>query len=348
MPKIRPDLATLMVTIRECGSLNRAADALDIPRSTFKRWAAKLREEGLPRTSDPVAVIEQATEPPPDWEQKLWESLPDWETLQRAAQTEVDAGDITIETERPIGIAHCSDWHIGNAGTHHALIKTVLDTIMDTPGLFFTENGDCIDNYVAHSHETGRFEQILRPGLQKRLAAWLMERLAPKLLAVTGGQHEFFEERVSDFDTASYLARKGGAVYLGAGGALHLRVGEQLYTLGMWHRYRGSSVYDRNADAKRAFRDHGDYDVIITGDKHEPAISHCVEQGAYRVFVRSGTAKLTDRYGKSLGYTYTPGQEYLATPVTILWPDRREFATFLRFDQAVAYLRCLRGESASV
>jgi hypothetical protein len=93
----------------------------------------------------------------------------------------------------------------------------------------------------------------------------------------------------------------------------------------VWHKYHGSSVYDETAAAKRLCREHGPFDVSIVCDKHAPAASVEMKYGdRLRAFLRGGTAKLNDPYGKSLGYQ----NSLLTWPSVILWPDeRRVWAT---------------------
>jgi len=302
--------------------------------------AARLIDEA---SDEPSAEITNLKRPPDGWEGDLFEEVCAYGELLQQADIEQYEADITIDTELPIGIAVTSDQHIGNAGTNHRLLGNVINRIIETPGLFVCDNGDSVDNFVALSHESGRYEQIVRPRYQKQLARWIWTRWAPKLLANTGGQHEYFETRVSDFDTAEYLARKGEAVFLGPGGKLNLIVGEQPYSIGMWHKFRGNSIYDATAGAKRLFREHGPFDISITGDKHEPAISYANEQGRWGVFVRAGTFKVRDSYGRSLGYETVNPLDYVSVPVIILWPDERKFWVTLDFYGGVDYLTYLRG-----
>ncbi len=291
---------------------------------------------------EPSAEITNLKRPPDGWEADLFEQACAYgETIHRLEIEQYEA-DISIDTQLPIGIAITSDQHLGNEGTDHRLLGKIIDTIVDTPGLFVCDNGDSIDNFVALSHETGRYEQIIRPRYQKQLARWIWGRWAPKLLACTGGQHEYFETRVSDFDTAEYLSRKGDAVFLGPGGKLNLQVGEQPYSIGMWHKFQGNSMYSATAAAMRLFREHGPFDISITGDKHEPAINYQREQGRWGVFVRAGTFKIRDSYGRSLGFETANPLDYVAVPLTILWPGERKFFITLDFFGGIEYLAFLR------
>jgi len=333
-----------LIQLADRYGLRKAARLLGIPHTTAHYRYHQAKQEGLPAKGDPVVSFGQDIEPPEGWEEQFWEEVVSWEDWQRRGSTERHYADITIETDRPIGICFTSDWHVGNAGTWHAILKSVIDGILDTPAMFVCCNGDLVDNFVALSHETGRYEQLLRPRYQKRIVAWLMKQLAPRMLAVTGGQHEHFETRVSDFDSAEYFGRKGECVYLGAGGRLSLQVGKAHYDILMWHRYRGSSIYDATAAAKRLAREHGDADIVVTADKHMPAISYQFERERVGVFVQSGTFKLEDPYAKSLGYQPKDPSVRIANPVCILWPHKRPPWITLDFWLGCEYLRYLRGD----
>ena len=296
---------------------------------------------------DPRAEITNLKRPEPGWEGRLWDAMCDYQNAATELEIEQYDAHITIETEAPIGIAVTSDAHIGNVGTDHRTLKQVVDAIREIPGLFVVDDGDIIDNFVAMSHETGRYEQIARPRDQKALAKWIYGLWAPHHLANTAGQHEYFEERVSDFDIGAYLSRKGRSVYLGPGGRLNLLVGGQPYRIGMWHKFKGWSKFDNTAAAKNCYDKHGPFDITITGDKHEPAYSECIWQGLMRIFVQAGTLKIRDSYARSLGYETADPRDYLATPLFILWPKQRRMWGTIDFWDGVEYLKTLRGKIQS-
>lgn len=273
---------------------------------------------------------------------ETWERLIDFQGAIEAGNPERDAADVTIATEKPIGVVLTADWHIGAGGTDHAeLLRFVLQWLV-APGMYGCHLGDGIDNFVAHSPDGGRFDTVARPGLQKSMLQWAMKLLRGKLLAYLGGQHEFFSERLDDFNVANWAAQSGGCVSLGPGGVLNVTVGETEYTFGLRHKYKGRSAYSETAEAKNFCRDYGPFDVTATGDKHSPAVSKEFRQGANRVFVRAGTFKLRDGYAKSLGYG--AGSSAIGCPVVILWPQQKRFEVIEDWDMALAFLAHLRGE----
>jgi len=255
---------------------------------------------------------------------------------------EVRSAIIDIEETLPFAIAFPGDFHIGSRGTHHTAIMSVCYILYTTPGLYCAFNGDLINNYIARSYEDERHSQSISPGDQKDIARVLMEWLAPKCLALTSGQHEYWSIRQDDFDPAAYFAKHAQCVYLGTGGQIEIvcSASNVKYILGMYHQYKGNSIYDQLAAAKRCYLDHGAglWDITIVADKHEPAISKEIKHGAERVFVRCGTAKLDDPYSRRLGFK----QQRFYVPVVVLDPNNRRFDVFMRLSSAIEYLAYLR------
>ena len=296
--------------------------------------------ECLPVAENVVCVNREMEDP--DLIDKLWQAAARMQEVTRAANTEQDSAVYEIRDTKPIGLWSLGDAHIGADGVNYWDLKNTFDLLAHEPGLYGILNGDMIDGFVAHSPDTGRFAEVLRPKFQKRLAKYVCELLAPKLIAFNGGQHEFFSSRLDDFDMASYLALHGDAVYLGPGGTLDLYFSETdlLYSVGAWHKYKGNSIYDETAGAKRLYREHGPFDITMVADKHSPAASMEIRNGAMRAFMRGGTWKLRDDYSKSLGYT----DSAVAIPMVIVWPDEKRYWTTIDIDEGISYLRALRAD----
>ena len=281
----------------------------------------------------------------PELIDRLWSAADEMQQVTRAADTEQEQAAYTIHGTLPIGLWSLGDAHIGADGVNYWDLKNTFTMLSEEPGLYGVINGDMIDGFVAHSPDTGRFSEVLRPRFQKRLAKYVCELLAPKLIALIGGQHEFFSSRLDDFDMAGYLAVHGKTVYLGPGGTLDLKFVDcdETYKVGVWHKYRGSSIYDETAGAKRLYREHGPFDVTMVADKHSPAASMEIRNGAMRAFMRGGTWKLRDDYSKSLGYT----DAAVAVPMVILWPNEKRYWTTIDVDEGISYLRALRADCAA-
>ena len=263
--------------------------------------------------------------------------------IQEAYQhmdTECNFAEVYVDEKLPFGICFAGDLHIGSMGTDHEGVLRVLDFIHKTPGLYLMLNGDTINNYIAASYDEERHKQPLAPSLQKEAAQLLLRWLKGKCLALTSGQHEDWSIKQDDFDPGAFLANAADSVYLGRGGELLVHCKNWYFEMGLWHAYRGSSMYDQLAAAKRCYREHGAgrWRITAVADKHSAAICKEYLHGMERVFVRCGTAKLYDPYAKRLGYTQT---QFLV-PVAIIDPATGEIEVFLKLSAAAGYLAHLR------
>ena len=296
-----------------------------------------------PTEDEPLECIDKEIEDPHLIE-RLWGAAEAVRLATEAANTEQDRAGFRLRETAPVGIWSLSDIHIGHDRVPHLLVKETVDLLAAEPGLYGILNGDVIDGFVANTPDTGRFSAALRPKFQKLLAVHICELLAGKVLGVTAGQHEFFSLRLDDFDFAEYMAKHARSVYLGSGGSMTLQfVDGVTYSIGVWHRFPGRSIYDKTAAAKRLYREHGPFDVTFVGDKHSPAISKEIRNGEWRVFAQGGTYKVHDDYGKALGYL----DSAVAVPMAILWPREKRYWVGLDISEGLDYLRWLRAEEAA-
>ena len=282
-------------------------------------------------------------EAPPDLDPQAAEILEAVQKLQAAQfkyRLEVESATVDIYETKPFAVCFPGDFHIGSAGTIHASVMALMQLIHDVDGLYCIINGDIINNYISKTYDEERHSQPIGPGIQKDIARALMEWIAPKCLALTAGQHEYWSVRQDDFDAGKYFAKHAEAAYLGPGGEVILECESTTYMFGVWHRYRGSSIYDPLAAAKRCYWDHGAsrWDVTAVADLHEPAIAKQIMHRQERVFVRCGTAKLIDAYAKKLGYT----SQRFYIPIVVLDPYTRKLEVFLKLSTALGFLQYLR------
>lgn len=287
----------------------------------------------------PELTIEDARDEADDVVERLWGAADAaWEAAE-ALDTEQDSVRVTVDTEVPIGLFAIGDVHLGSSGVDPRTVRGLVDAVAKVDGLYTVLNGDLIEGGLPGCPDSLRHDQHLRVEWQRRLAEHIAERLAGHCIGVTGGQHEFFSKRAADFDFAAQLARFAEAPYLGPGGDFRIDVGGHVYTVAVWHKHRGNSIYDATAAAKNLCADKGPYDVTVVADRHAPAASEEIRNGnKMRLFVRGGTLKLVDNYGKSLGYLNSAMQ----FPFVILWPGKRKMWQTGSLQEGLDYLEYLR------
>lgn len=269
---------------------------------------------------------------------RIWAAADAAFDAEEALDTEQDLVHIRVDTDRPIGLVPIADLHVGSAGVNPRVVREVIKSIVGVDGLYTILNGDEIEGALPGCPDGMRVKQQVRVAYQRRLAENIAERLERRCVGVTCGQHEFFGQRAADFDFAAHLARCANAAYLGTGGTFLLDVGGQRYSIACWHKYHGNSIYDATAGAKRLHIEQGPFDVSIVADRHSPAASEEFRGNIMRVFLRGGTIKLNDEFGKSLGYMGSAMQ----FPFVILWPGERRLWRTGDLQEGLEYLAFLR------
>jgi len=340
-----PDPNDYVDDIAYANAYDRAQLAAQMaPPQALEELDRFMRESSEVSDGDVAAILDQLGISIDDDFDSIWRAVTELQDALKPLKIERRTTTWHIPENKPIGIAALSDMHIGADGTDYRVLGAVLKLIYDTDGMYMVCHGDIINNYISRSPDTERHSQVLSPAVQKELAKRIMEHfgIKKKVIAITRGQHEAWSIRQDDFDPAAYFAKHADAAYLGPGGVVHAEFPDGTkYVFGIWHKYRGSSIYDETARAKRAYREHGagQWDVTIVGDKHTPAVSYEIAVGKLCAFVCSGAAKLGDMYADDLGYI---DQRRFMVPVVIIWPEKRKMWLTLDFVEGVQYLEYVR------
>lgn len=274
----------------------------------------------------------------------VWSSILDFQDALDEKSIEQTSVNIKINTNKWIGVAFQGDLHIGNMATDYKTMLIHRDTISKTPNLYVCLNGDYCDNYIPSSHVSGMFEALFPPAVQKNLAKDYIETIKKKVLALVAGCHDLWGMKAADFDLTEYLAKHGQAAYLGNGGVVNLTVGKQMYKIMMRHKYKHGSSDNPTATVKKMFEKHGGFDVGVVSHNHVSAIEECVKEGRdgslKRLFIRAGTYKTHDRYGKQMGFS----EGNTSVPIVLFSPNGRDIRGFNDLNEGIEYLEYLNGK----
>lgn len=271
----------------------------------------------------------------------VWASILDFQGALDEKSIEQNEVNIRINTNKWIGIAFVGDLHIGNMATDYKIMLEHRDLIAKTKDLYVILNGDYCDNYIPTSHVAGMFEALFPPAVQKNLAKDYIETLKDKVLALIAGCHDIWGMKAADFDLTEYLAKHGEAAYLGNGGVVNLMVGKQMYKLMMRHKYKFNSADNPTATVKKMFEKSGGFDVGVVSHNHvacmEESTKESMDGYKKRLFIRAGTYKTHDRYGKQMGFS----EGDVSVPVVLFNPDTRDIRGFQDLREGIEYLSYL-------
>lgn len=273
----------------------------------------------------------------------VWESILDFQNVLEEKSIEQNCVNIHINTNKWIGIAFQGDLHIGNMATDYKAMLAHRDLIASTDNIYLCLNGDYCDNYIPSSHVAGMFEALFPPAVQKNLAKDYIETLKDKVLALVAGCHDIWGMKAADFDLTEYLAKHSEAAYLGNGGIVQLKVGKQPYKIMMRHKYKFNSADNPTSCVKKMFEKCGGFDVGIASHNHVASIEECVKEGMdgylKRIFIRAGTYKTHDRFGRQMGFS----EGDISVPIVLFNPVKRDMRAFQDLAEGIDYLKYLNG-----
>jgi hypothetical protein len=271
----------------------------------------------------------------------VWSSILDFQGALDEKSIEQKEISIKIATKKWIGIAMVGDLHIGNMATDYKAMLAHRDMIAEEDNVYVILNGDYCDNYIPSSHVAGMFEALFPPAVQKNLAKDYITSIKSKVLALVAGCHDIWGMKAADFDLTEYLAKHGEAAYLGSGGTVFLTVGKITYKIAMRHKYRYNNADNPTATVKKMFEKCGGFDVGVVSHNHVACMEECVKEGMdgnkKRLFVRAGTYKTHDRYGKQLGFS----EGDIGVPIVLFNPESRDIRGFQDLAEGIEYLRFL-------
>ena len=334
---------------------------------SFESWRQKRREmlgpdapvakrgaqtrSALPML-DPVADVVIGTQtvvddPPDELFDQLFDILEDLDdTLEALSPTQDTTDFFAPDDGLPIGIAFTGDWHLGASGVDKRQLRSDLDLIGATPGLYAVGMGDLVEGVNIHTKAVGAmYGGVLNDGnLQERWALRQLSRARGKWLALVSGNHDEWMKRASGVSRLDRLAQQLGARgqrpphFCQGGGTIFAHVGTQRYVVAVTHNAKGNSRLNTSNAQRVTFDSWPQWencDCIVCGHLHYPDLHRAYRKGGFCAYLRSGTYKLRDGYAADHGFKSAHG-----VPVAILYPEEKRIKAWEGddFEGAVRFL----------
>lgn len=272
---------------------------------------------------------------PEDWEDILNEIIRHQEFLKQHEYARSEA-EFVIETEEPIVLMVRGDAHLCNSCTDHKLWKEHHELVLQKDYLYEINAGDNTDGAIKTYMKDLVQEQLVRPKIQRELwrRAYSPLALAGKLVAIVHGQHDgSWSSSEADYNPVEEFAKEYGLNYLGPGGLLHLRVGEQTYEILLRHKFpRSNSSKNPEHSVRQMIRQHNtSVDIGIVADKHTSACAPHYEGGHHYWVARPSSYKIQDSFAREKGYAGQP----TVMPAFMLYPEEKKILGFEQVEAAV-------------
>ena len=310
---------------------------------SYGRIGKLANEFGILKERKKTKEIDWGIEDLPSYNELMTLSIEEQKILDKLLkQSEVNR--FSIDTKLPIAVSYVADLHLGHPGVDYAGVDKVVDLICNTDGLYVYFGGDGSENFLSYmgaGMASGGLnqQQIVR---QRALLIRMLQKLSDKIIAFgSSPEHTGWSRIITGVDDLADIAKRLNIIYTDVGGALELRVGEQVYFIFRTHRFKFQSTFNLTHASKQLWRlGKYDADIVIVEHKHNAAIEKFMGHGLERIAIRTGTAKIYDDYARKFGFY---GQKF-ENPTVILFPEERRMIEFLHMEDAIITLNALRGE----
>jgi predicted transcriptional regulator/predicted phosphodiesterase len=206
-----------------------------------------------------------------------------------------------------IAIVFGGDEHLGHTYTDYDSLENVFEIVKDTPGVYFVNLGDFIDNSVNATSPQGATNIVDKEG-QMFIGRYLLDMISEKILALLEGNHEIRSFISDHFRVTSYLANKCGAEYMQYGANFDVIIGSnnpiKIYCR---HKVDNPTQFNPLHGNTRAilFKQSalaGQADVIVSGHTHESAVGEYKVAGKIRHMAVCGCPVIYDEYADRSGF----------------------------------------------
>lgn len=174
----------LLDAVKEHGGLNKAADALNIPRTTFKQRLYIIRAE---RKQETFTIPELPTDDLPA--EMIVEQLTNRFMKRKEAKDARKWIPIDMRNSMPIGLLWLGDPHIDDNYCDWPNLRKHIDIIQTNEGIYGCSLGDHQNNWIGrlarlYDHQDTSHKTAWR------LVEWLIDNINPLILI--GGNHDMW------------------------------------------------------------------------------------------------------------------------------------------------------------
>lgn len=304
------------------------------------REAVKVIDDLVPEVSV-TGVTPDSDLIPPD---VLWRDAIGKQRRAAATSAQKRVQVIEIHTDRPIGIAHLSDMHLGDPMTDYEAAKNDAEIIATTDGMYCEYHGDGWDNWIIAKLMRLQRGQAMSFPEEMQLFRSYLSMFNEKLLWAIPGNHDLWTEAQAGLDWLREILRGTQILYDAHEIVFDLKFAG---TGTKWrykarHKWRYSSIFNPTHGIETGWeRGSDDFDVGIGGHTHigtlcRPFFKH----DRVRYAMMTGTYKVGDGFGTAIGVARTVGR---GCGVMIYWPDGR-LQFFYDVKTAAEFLMYLRNK----
>lgn len=246
-----------------------------------------------------ASSISSSVPPSTHWRNMLAATRQMQEAREACVPTSGTVATWETDSESEIGVVVVGDWHWGSWGTDYNLIERFTDEMLATPNLYMIVVGDMEQMAISLRGVAEVTDNMWPPDVQHAFTESWLETIGHKIIAACWDNHSVEREEKASGSSAYARIMSRRVTYFGGIGHLDLRVGDQVYSFAVSHRFRGFSMYNPLHAHGRYIRHEGhDREIIIAGDTHQPGIMQCMIGQKLRTLLNCGSAQVGSSYAR--------------------------------------------------
>lgn len=327
-------------------------DEAGLKKPSIRRMVYQHRDR-VARAADPaylppaaVPVIENALaglegiDEEAEWQRAIVEhrKAREWLERSRAGRLAWDYGAVCL--------VFMADTHLGGVGVDYEAIDRDIDQIVATPGAYIVAVGDLLDNFIIGKLLALQMDTPFTVDTQWALVRRMLRRMAPRLVASVGGNHDNWTRLLAGVDHFKDVHDQivgRGILY----GRHELRcavdVGEASFPLKVRHKWRGFSQYNPTHGAERDAKFNGGYPWRVGVAAHTHTGGYVREfnrGGETALAVQCGTYKRIDDYAEANDFP-EPNE---AAAVAVVLDEEGDMWGTSNLRAALKYMRAIYSE----
>lgn len=327
--------------VEHFGSERAAANALGVPRSTFRSRLAKERA-GTPskEKGEPSNVLTMPRFPSkrPSIEKMIAARTEHFERLHKRVESE-SWFNVHVRDSKPIGILWFGDPHLDDDSCNWPLLQKHVKHCATVNGLYGANIGDTTNNWAGRLARLYAEQDVSR-ATARDFAKWFLTSAGITWLVWIMGNHDEWE---SGSEILRLMDIHGKVPMLDWEARFQLVFpNRQRVRIHAAHDFPGHSMWNIGHGPMRAAKMTSDADLYVCGHKHDWTINNFEHSGRCPVAIRARGYKMADSYAVRHGFQQsTQGSAIL----TIIDPSAAPAGRVLAFadaDQGVRVLKALR------
>lgn len=314
-------------------------------RSEYRRRKADEQIDEIETDKPKIEFLHSGGGEAPDWRELAERSAVISEKRSKISPL-IKSTRAYIATKSPIGIVFSGDWHLGSSGLDYKKWLKDMETIMSNDKLFLVDLGDDRQNMRSFKDLSGVLEQVMTPKEQALFMRGLVNELTDtnKLLCKVDGNHDVeFDERIFGEALQWYLMENMKAPRFKNKGLLFLEVGDETYSMYVFHKSRFRSIFRAAHGAFREWQFGYPADVVAGGHDHTPGFEMLPN---YQVAREAGMGfggltfliKIGTYQESKYGYKYFHNGGAPEAITIVLWPDTHKMQAFLSIEDAARFI----------